>query len=86
MQLTLTARHLEGETCESFLFEPERPFTFEAGQYLRYTVQHPEPDDRGMDRYFTIASAPSEPFVLLATRFSTPGSSFRSDMTSRPLV
>jgi glycine betaine catabolism B len=77
MQLTLTARHQEGETCESFQFQPDRPFAFEAGQYLRYTLDHPESDNRGVSRFFTIASAPSEGFVMLATRFSTPGSSFK---------
>ena len=77
MQLTLTARHQEGETCESFQFQPEGPLSFEAGQYLRYTLDHPEPDNRGVSRFFTIASAPSEPFVMLTTRFSTPGSSFK---------
>jgi ferredoxin-NADP reductase len=48
MLLTLTARHGEGENLESFQFQPERPFTFEAGQYLRYTLNHPEPDNRGV--------------------------------------
>jgi ferredoxin-NADP reductase len=77
MQLTLTLRHPEGEGCESFQFQPERPLAFEAGQYLRYTLDHPEPDNRGVHRFFTIASAPSEGFVLLTTRLSTPGSSFK---------
>lgn len=77
MLLTLTARRREGEACESFQFQPERPFTFEAGQYLRYTLDHPEPDNRGATRFFTIASAPTEGFVMLTTRFSTPGSSFK---------
>jgi ferredoxin-NADP reductase len=77
MQLTLTARHREGEGCESFQFQPERPLAFEAGQYLRYTLDHPEPDNRGVNRFFTIASAPSEGFVMLTTRLSTPGSSFK---------
>jgi ferredoxin-NADP reductase len=77
MLLTLTARHREGDQVESFQFEPEHPFTFEAGQYLRYTLHHPEPDNRGVSRFFTIASAPAEGFVQLTTRFSTPGSSFK---------
>jgi glycine betaine catabolism B len=77
MLLRLTARHREGESFESFQFEPERPFAFEAGQYLRYTLHHREPDDRGVSRFFTIASAPAERFVMLTTRLSTPGSSFK---------
>jgi ferredoxin-NADP reductase len=81
MLLTLTARHREGETCESFHFQPERPFNFEAGQYLRYTLPHHEPDNRGVSRFFTIASAPSEGFVMLTTRFSTSGSSFKQALS-----
>jgi ferredoxin-NADP reductase len=77
MLLTLIARHQEGERCESFQFQPEHPLTFEAGQYLRYTLHHPAPDNRGVSRFFTISSAPSEGFVMLTTRFSTPGSSFK---------
>jgi ferredoxin-NADP reductase len=77
MHLTLIALHQEGETCESFQFQPEDPLAFAAGQYLRYTLDHSEPDNRGVSRFFTIASAPSEPFVMLTTRFSTPGSSFK---------
>jgi ferredoxin-NADP reductase len=77
MLLTLTGRHREGETFESFTFQPEHPFAFEAGQYLRYTLDHPEPDNRGVSRFFTIASAPTEAFGMLTTRFSTPGSSFK---------
>jgi glycine betaine catabolism B len=44
-------------------------------------VNHPAPDDRGVARYFTIASAPAEPFVMLTTRFSTQGSSFKQALS-----
>jgi glycine betaine catabolism B len=81
MLLTLTARHREGENIESFQFEPERPFAFDAGQYLRYTLHHSEPDNRGVSRFFTIASAPAERFVMLTTRLSTPGSSFKQALS-----
>jgi ferredoxin-NADP reductase len=77
MLFTLTARRREGDRFESFQFEPDHLFTFEAGQYLRYTLPHHEPDERGVSRFFTSASAPSERFVMLTTRFSTPGSSFK---------
>jgi glycine betaine catabolism B len=81
MRLTLTARHREAESFESFHFEPERPFTFEAGQYLRYTLNHRDSDNRGVSRFFTIASAPSERFVMLTTRLSRPGSSFKQALS-----
>jgi ferredoxin-NADP reductase len=75
--LTLTARHSETESVESFRFRPDPPFTFQCGQYLRYTLEHPDPDERGTSRFFTIASAPSEGFIQLTTRLSVPGSSFK---------
>jgi ferredoxin-NADP reductase len=77
MLLTLTGRQREGGAVESFRFEPDHPFTFEAGQYLKYTLPHPESDSRGVSRFFTIASAPSEDFIMLTTRFSSLGSSFK---------
>lgn len=77
MLLTLAARHREAEGVESFQFQPDRSFTFKAGQYLRYMLKHDEPDERGSSRFFTISSAPSEGFVMLTTRFSAPGSSFK---------
>ena len=50
---------------------------WQAGQYLHYILNHPKPDDRGMDRYFSIASAPHEKQVMLTTRFAPKGSSFK---------
>jgi ferredoxin-NADP reductase len=76
-RLTLTARYPEAEGITSFRFRPEPALAFQAGQYLRYTLDHPDPDERGISRFFTIASAPAEGCVLLTTRFSTPGSSFK---------
>jgi glycine betaine catabolism B len=77
MLLTFIDRQREGDAFESFRFEPDHAFSFEAGQYLKYTLPHPEPDSRGVSRFFTIASAPTEDLVMLTTRLSTPGSSFK---------
>lgn len=81
MLLTLTARRREGASVESFEFQPEDPLANQAGQYLRYTLNHRDPDDRGITRFFTIASAPSESIIMLTARFSTPGSSFKRALT-----
>jgi len=75
--LHLRDRRLEAENVTTFRFEPELPVGYQAGQYLRYTLPHPEPDSRGISRYFTMASAPSEPFIMLTTRLSSPGSTFK---------
>jgi ferredoxin-NADP reductase len=44
---------------------------------LHYILKHTKPDDRGVERYFSIASAPCEKHVMLTTRFSSKGSSFK---------
>lgn len=61
----------------NFWFEPARPFVFVPGQFLEYTLAHPRADVRGVRRYYTIASSPTENEVLLATKFSQPGSTFK---------
>jgi len=55
MKLTLRATRQEASDIFSFIFTPEQ-----AGQYLHYILNHPKPDDRGVERYFSIASAPHE--------------------------
>jgi len=77
MKLALRATKQEASDIFSFIFVPERPLRWKAGQYLHYILNHPKPDDRGMERYFSIASAPYEKQVMLTTRFAPKGSSFK---------
>ncbi len=69
MKVALIAKKQETDNVLSFLFEPKKPFPWQAGQFLLYTLPHPNPDERGIKRYFTIASAPFEKKVMLTTRF-----------------
>lgn len=77
VQLRFAGHQREAASVNSFLFEPLIPLEFEAGQSLRIQLPHPAVDDRGVARSFSIASAPSEPFVRLTTRLSSPSSSFK---------
>src|SRR5450755_522220 len=77
MKLTLRTTKQEASDIFSFIFTPERPLRWQAGQYLHYVLNHPKPDDRGVERYFSIASAPHEKKVMLTTRFAPKGSSFK---------
>ena len=77
MKLTLRTIKPEAGDILSFIFTPERTLRWQAGQYLHYTLNHPQPDDRGVQRYFSIASAPHEKLVMLTTRFAPKGSSFK---------
>jgi ferredoxin-NADP reductase/Na+-translocating ferredoxin:NAD+ oxidoreductase RnfD subunit len=60
-----------------FAFSPSRRVAFAPGQYLECTLAHPHADGRGIRRYFTIASSPTEPTIHLGVRFSERGSSFK---------
>jgi len=54
-----------------------------AGQFLRYHIPNPSPDERGANRFFTIASSPFEKNIQVTTRFdSEHGSSFKKDLAS----
>jgi ferredoxin-NADP reductase len=81
MKLKLAARKPESPGVESFIFKPEEPLAWKAGQFLHYVLNHSPTDDRGSDRWFTIASAPYERHVMLTTRFaSKQGSTFKKTL------
>jgi ferredoxin-NADP reductase len=77
MKFTLSATKQEANDTFSFIFAPEQPLQWKAGQLLRYVLNHPNPDDRGVERFFSIASAPHEKHVMLTTRFASKSSSFK---------
>ena len=79
MRLTLKERKQEVPEVESFIFEPQEPLSWKPGQFLHYVLHHEPTDSRGSDRWFTVASAPSEQHVMVTTRFSAEkSSSFKS--------
>lgn len=78
MELTLAATRREAADVVSYLFKSQAPLAWRAGQFLRYSLPHPDPDARKTTRYFTIASALFEGFAMLTTRFAGErGSSFK---------
>lgn len=62
-----------------FSFRPIQPIHFQAGQYLEWMIPHSHPDARGVRRYFTIASSPTEDDVTIVTKIpSSEVSSFKN--------
>lgn len=81
MKLKLKAKKQEVPNVTSFIFEPETPVTWQAGQYIHYTLPHEGADDRGDKRWFTVASAPFEGTPMITTRHATEhGSSFKEKL------
>lgn len=60
-----------------FVFESSEPLKFRPGQYLEWTLGHYHPDNRGVRRYFTIASSPTEPEIRMGVKFYQAPSSFK---------
>lgn len=65
-----------------FVFVPDRPFSFAPGQYLEWTLEHANADDRGNRRYFTIASSPTEGEVRLGVKFYPQASTFKQKLAA----
>lgn len=82
MKLRLVGKKKEIENVYSFIFEPSLPagqtgkkVSWQPGQYLHYELPHPEADDRGIERWFTVSAAPYEKHITLTTRFDDERSS-----------
>ncbi len=81
MKLTLTNKKSEVPGVQSFIFDPTEPIAWKAGQFFHYVLHHEPTDNRGSDRWFTIASAPSEKHVMITTRLAAErGSTFKKTL------
>lgn len=69
-------------TVFDFLFRSDTPLIFKPGQYLEWTLGHYRPDARGVRRYFTIASSPTEGNIRLGVKFYEQPSSFKKGLAS----
>lgn len=64
--------------ARSFVFTPDKPVSWQAGQYTHFALKFDDVDERGDNRWFTISSAPSEQNIMITTRIDTEhGSSFK---------
>ncbi len=70
------AKQLASDAVE-FAFRPDRKLSFEAGQYLEWSLPHDPQDQRGIRRYFTVSSAPQDELVKVGVRFSEKSSTFK---------
>jgi ferredoxin-NADP reductase len=83
MKLKLVESRQETKDVKSFIFEPQEPLSWEAGQFLYYTLPHPHEDDRKDKRWFTNSAAPSEKHVMITTRLTSDhGSSFKKALNA----
>lgn len=77
LKLKLIKRQEIAESIYEFTFTKPAGLRFQAGQYLEWMLPHGSADSRGIRRYFTIASAPTESYLKLALKVVSEGSSYK---------
>ncbi len=75
MKLKLIDKKPLTSEVKSFIFEPETPIDWTAGQFMVYRLDHENPDIRGKQRFFTISSPPFEKNITITTDLSKERSS-----------
>lgn len=69
MKVTLDHVKDEAANIRTFYFKPEGPVSYTAGQYTELTLPHKHPDRRGVKRWFTLSSSPTDELLSITTRF-----------------
>ncbi|HNR65592.1 MAG TPA: FAD-dependent oxidoreductase [Atribacterota bacterium] len=69
MKLLIEERRKEIDNIFSYIFQPEEPVTWQAGQYALYRIPHDNPDNRGEVRIFTVSSPPFKEKLMLTTHY-----------------
>lgn len=81
-KLNFIEKHKDASDIYSFLFRPDRPINFKAGQYMEWTLPSGVSDERGNRRYLTISSSPTESSVMISVRFAEKMSAFKKSLAS----
>lgn len=79
MKVTLDLITEETPAISTFYFKPDQTVRFVAGQFIELSVPHDFPDDRGIKRWFTLSSSPTEKLLSITTRFTSDISSTFKD-------
>jgi ferredoxin-NADP reductase len=66
--MTFIKRELIKDDGYSFYFAANGTLSFIAGQYMQISLTQKSMDDRGSSRFFTIASSPTENYLMITTK------------------
>lgn len=68
---------------KTFWFEVSQPAQWTPGQFTELSLKHGQPDDRGIKRWFTISSSPTDGMMSITTRYAGDnGSTFKRALFS----
>lgn len=80
-----TLHHIEQitPTIVTLWFTPEQPVRYVAGQFTELFLPHDNVDERGVRRWFTLSSSPTEKLLGITTRLSPDKpSTFKQELAS----
>lgn len=81
MNVTFDYAEDVAQGVKTFWFRPERPVRYIAGQFTELYLPHKGSDERGIRRWFTLSSSPTEELVGITTGFAEEnGSSFKRQL------
>lgn len=80
LYLELEDRRTIAKDTYEFVFKKPYGFSFEAGQYLEWMLPYEPSDSKGVRRYFTIASSPTESQVRVAMKITDKRSSYKQEL------
>ena len=82
--ITCKLHHIEQITADiyTFWFTPDKPLDYTAGQFIELTLPHEAADSRGIKRWFTLSSSPTEPLLGITTKLAEQPSSFMKSLFS----
>ncbi len=83
MKMKLTDKTLLTDNVWAFVFEPEEPQNYSAGEYVRVRLDHENPDDEGPKRFFTNSAPPYQGVIQITTRVTD--STFKQALASLPV-
>lgn len=78
--MKLESKELVADNTYDFVFSSAQRLRFHPGQFVEWTLDHDHFDNRGMRRYFTIASSPTESNIRFGVKFYEPASSFKQTL------
>jgi len=87
---TLARKYKVASDTAEFEFVPDQAIDYKPGQYMEFTLPHEAADNRGVRRYFTLSSSPTEDKIKIGVKFYEVSSTYKSALIdinqSTPIV
>jgi ferredoxin-NADP reductase len=80
LRVVLKERREVAENTTALVFHRPPGLVFKPGQYMEWSIPVARGDSRGNRRYFSFASSPTEPDLLLAARTPRPASRYKQEL------